>query len=165
MGVPEGGSGRRISYAQSEAPTPRTANRLPFRCVPKNRTIRVLISSSRMIHFHGGYIGFVSVERLAVQRRARRPNGSVNLLRFPCGGIVRCNGFMGSICDGASRSQVMDSGEAVHYVEATDRPLTFGKPDARLKHQSHLVFNRLSFAEFGSIERLQVKKDRRDVDC
>ena len=37
-----------------------------------------------------------TVERLAVQRRARRTNGSSMLLRFPCGGIVRCNGLLGS---------------------------------------------------------------------
>jgi len=36
----------------------------------------------------------VSVERFAVQRRARRTNGSLMLLRFPCGGIVRCNGLL-----------------------------------------------------------------------
>ena len=38
-------------------------------------------------------------ERLAVQRRHRRTNGSLMLLRFPCGGVVRCNGLF----DGASR--------------------------------------------------------------
>jgi len=37
-----------------------------------------------------------SVERFAVQRRARRTNGSLMLLRFPCGGIVRCNGRLDS---------------------------------------------------------------------
>ena len=37
-----------------------------------------------------------SAERLAVQRRARRTNGSLMLLRFPCGGIVRCNGLLAS---------------------------------------------------------------------
>ena len=35
-----------------------------------------------------------SVERFAVQRRARRTNGSLMLLRFPCGGIVRYNGLL-----------------------------------------------------------------------
>jgi hypothetical protein len=34
-----------------------------------------------------------SVERFAVQRRARRTNGSLMLLQCPCGGIVRCNGL------------------------------------------------------------------------
>ena len=34
------------------------------------------------------------VERLAVQRRARRTSSSLMLLRFPCGGIVRCNGLL-----------------------------------------------------------------------
>ena len=33
------------------------------------------------------------VERLAVQRRARRTSGSLMLLRILCGGIVRCNGL------------------------------------------------------------------------
>ena len=43
----------------------------------------------------------VSVERPAVQRRARRTKGSLMLLRFPCGGIVRCNGLLDGICYGA----------------------------------------------------------------
>jgi hypothetical protein len=34
-----------------------------------------------------------SVERFAVQRRARRTSGSLMLLQCPCGGIVRCNGL------------------------------------------------------------------------
>ena len=41
-----------------------------------------------------------SVERFAVQRRARRTGGSLMLLRFPCGGIVRCNGLL----DGSQRA-------------------------------------------------------------
>jgi len=35
------------------------------------------------------------VQRLAVQRRARRTSGSLMLLQFPFGGIVRCNGLFG----------------------------------------------------------------------
>ena len=35
----------------------------------------------------------LTVERLAVQRRGRRTSGSSMLLRFHCGGIVRCNGL------------------------------------------------------------------------
>jgi hypothetical protein len=38
----------------------------------------------------------LTVERFAVQRRARRTNGSLMLLRFPCGGIV-CNGLFDSL--------------------------------------------------------------------
>jgi len=34
-----------------------------------------------------------SVQRFAVQRRARRTNDSLMLLEFLCGGIVRCNGL------------------------------------------------------------------------
>jgi hypothetical protein len=34
-----------------------------------------------------------TAQRLAVQRRARRTNGSLMLLQCPCGGIVRCNGL------------------------------------------------------------------------
>jgi len=52
-------------------------------------TSAVLRVSSSMV--------IVSAERLAVQRRARRTNGSLMLLRFPCGGIVRCNGLLASI--------------------------------------------------------------------
>ena len=44
------------------------------------------------------------VQRLAVQRRARRTNGSLMLPRFPCGGIVRCNGLLGSALTGTSDS-------------------------------------------------------------
>ena len=32
-------------------------------------------------------------ERFGGQQRARRTNGSLMLLHFPCGGIVCCNGF------------------------------------------------------------------------
>ena len=39
----------------------------------------------------------MSVQRFAVQRRARRTNGSLMLLRNPCGGIVRCNGLLGGV--------------------------------------------------------------------
>ena len=35
----------------------------------------------------------LSVERLAVQRRARRTSGSLMLLQFLCGDCVRCNGL------------------------------------------------------------------------
>jgi hypothetical protein len=35
----------------------------------------------------------LTVERFAVQRRARRTSGSLMLLQCPCGGIVRCNGL------------------------------------------------------------------------
>jgi hypothetical protein len=34
-----------------------------------------------------------TAQRFAVQRRARRTNGSLMLLQCPCGGIVRCNGL------------------------------------------------------------------------
>jgi len=37
-----------------------------------------------------------TVERLAVQREARRATGSLMLHQCPCGGIFRCNGFMAS---------------------------------------------------------------------
>jgi len=38
-----------------------------------------------------------SGQRFAVQRRARRTSGSLMLLRFPCGGIVRCNGLLDAV--------------------------------------------------------------------
>jgi len=36
----------------------------------------------------------MSAQRLAVQRRTRRMSGSLMLLRFRCGGVVRCNGLL-----------------------------------------------------------------------
>jgi hypothetical protein len=39
--------------------------------------------------------GVVPYQRLAVQRRGRRTNGSLMLLQFPCGDCVRCNGLLG----------------------------------------------------------------------
>ena len=69
---------------------------------------------------------------------------------------VAFNAMVSSSFDGVGCSQVMDSSNSVDCVEARNRPLTSGKPDARLEQKAHLMFNRLAFAKFGSIERLHV---------
>jgi len=61
----------------------------------------------------------LSAERLAVQRRARHTNGSLMLLQFPCGGIVRCNGLFGS---SRRRSLQCRCYQKPHGQQATDPP-------------------------------------------
>jgi hypothetical protein len=79
---------------------------------------------------------WVSVERFAVQRRARRTSGPLMLHQCPCGGIVRCNGWFDGKgpdhCDSSARAIPRSPNFATDL--ATTDSLTFPhrQPRARI---------------------------------